>query len=75
MGNRLTVAGLCAISYISCYDEIYVPIEAKNYPKVHDWFERMKRLPFYDTLETPYIKKYKQVLSDIISRNKTDKGE
>lgn len=69
VGNQLTVADLCAIGLIGSINEIYAPITADKYPKLLNWFERMKSLPFYEQMEAPFVIKYKNVLNSIKNEN------
>lgn len=69
VGDQLTVADLCAIGLIGSSHEIYAPITADKHPKLLNWFERMKSLPFYDEMEAPFVLKYKNVLHKIKNEN------
>ncbi len=69
VGDRLTVADLCAIGLVGSGHEIYAPITADKYPKLFNWLERMKGLPFYDEMEAPFVLKYKNVLHSIRNEN------
>lgn len=73
LGNHLTVADLCAVGLIGSMDAIYLPIDAKQYPRLHNWLERMKKEPYYEELEGKYIRKYKQMLADIKAKNESAK--
>lgn len=69
LGDRLTVADLCAFGLIGSSHEIYAPISEEKYPKLWNWFERMKSLPFYDEMERPFVLKYKEFLNSIKDKN------
>lgn len=73
VGDRLTVADLCAIGCIGSSHEIYVPITVEKYPKLFNWFERMKSLPFFDEMEAPFVIKYKSLLNSIKDKNENEK--
>ncbi|KAJ6635737.1 Glutathione S-transferase 1 [Pseudolycoriella hygida] len=69
VGDRLTVADLCAIGLIGSTHELYAPVTANKYPKLLNWFDRMKSLPFYDEMEAPFVIKYKNVVESIRAKN------
>lgn len=69
VGDQLTVADLCSIGLVGSSHEIYAPISADKYPKLLNWFERMKNLPFYDEMEGPFVLKYKNAIHSFRDAN------
>ncbi|KAL5287376.1 GstE2.2 family protein [Megaselia abdita] len=45
-GEKFTLADLCCITTVSSYG--FVPIDSAKYPKLTDWVNRMKSLPYYE---------------------------
>ncbi|KAH8406791.1 hypothetical protein KR222_003432, partial [Zaprionus bogoriensis] len=46
-GNSLTIADLCCVATVSSMESI-VDINAKTYPKIGAWLDRMRQLPYYE---------------------------
>ncbi|XP_055542674.1 uncharacterized protein LOC129728270 [Wyeomyia smithii] len=49
VGNKLTLADLSCVASIASMHAIF-PIDAKKYPKLAAWLERLSKLPYYKTI-------------------------
>lgn len=61
-GNSFTLADICCmITVSSC---AFVPIDATKHPKLTQWFDKMKALPYYHIND----KGAKQLISNILPK-------
>lgn len=49
--DNLTIADFSMVTTLSTVDLIF-PVTADKWPQLHDWFQRMKTLAYYDVNET-----------------------
>lgn len=47
-GSQLTIADFSAVSSISSMAPV-IPFNANKYPKLSEWLNKMKSLPYYET--------------------------
>ncbi|XP_053963952.1 glutathione S-transferase 1-like [Anastrepha obliqua] len=59
--DRLTIADFCCVATVSSFAGI-VDLDAKKYPKLSAWMERMKKLPYYEEANGRGCKKYVDIL-------------
>lgn len=69
VGNKITVADYCLVATISTL-QIIVPISEDKYPKLADWFARIKSVPFYHEVNGQFIEKFRQFIDSKLESNK-----
>lgn len=69
VGNTITVADYCCVATISTTD-IAAPILEDRYPKLSDWYGRMKAIPFYDEVNGQFVEKFKQFINNKLESNR-----
>lgn len=71
VGNTITVADYCLVATISTEAEIVAPILEDRYPKLADWYGRMKAIPFYDEVNGRFVEKFRQIFEGKLESNRT----
>lgn len=69
VGNHMTVADLCCLATVST-SQIAAPICSKRYPKLHDWFDRLSDLPFYEEVNGKGVEAFREFVLSTMSSNK-----
>lgn len=47
-GDDLTIADLTVLALISTVEVVVFPIDPERFPRLADWFERAKQLPYFE---------------------------
>lgn len=69
VGNTITVADYCLVATIST-TQIAAPIVQDRYPKLADWYERMKAVPFYDEVNGKLVEKFRLFIEGKLESNR-----
>lgn len=69
VGNTITVADYCCVATVST-TQIAAPILEDRYPKLNDWYGRMKAIPFYDEVNGQLVEKFQQFINGKLESNK-----
>lgn len=69
VGNTITVADYCCVATIST-TQIAAPILEERYPKLADWYGRMRAIPFYDEVNGQIVEKFRQFIEGKLEANK-----
>lgn len=69
IGNHMTLADLCCLATVSTA-QIAAPISSIRYPRLHDWFQRLTELPFYDELNGRRVEALREFMYETMSSNK-----
>lgn len=69
VGNSITVADYCCVATVSTI-QYAVPIDPDQYPKVAEWFERMKTVPFYDEVNGKNVEIFEKLVLGALEANR-----
>lgn len=69
VGNSITVADYCCVASVSTI-QYAVPIDSDSYPKLSEWFEAMKTVPFYDEINGKYVEIFEQLVQGALESNR-----
>lgn len=69
VGNGITVADYCCVATISTV-QTAVPILVDKYPKLADWYERMKAVSFYDEVNGKRVEQFQQFIHSKLEENR-----
>lgn len=58
-GNSVTIADFCASASTTTMNEL-VPVDRNRFSCVHDWFERLQKLPFYGKIQERGLQHFRQ---------------
>lgn len=65
-GNHVTIADFNVVTGIDVANYL-VPIEEKKYPRLAQWYQRVKSLPFYGVTEAGF-QGYKKLMESLLAR-------
>ncbi|XP_037035125.1 glutathione S-transferase 1-1-like [Bradysia coprophila] len=69
VGDSVTVADFCCVATVSTI-QYAVPIDPDTYPKVAEWFENMKSIPFYEEINGKNVEILEQVVLGELEKNR-----
>lgn len=69
VGNSITVADYCCVATVSTI-QYAVPIDPDAFPKVSEWFEKMKTIPFYDEINAKNVEIFEQIVLGALETNR-----
>lgn len=69
VGNSITVADYCCVATVSTI-QYAVPIDPDVFPKVSEWFEKMKTISFYDEINAKNVEIFEQIVLGALETNR-----
>lgn len=69
VGNSITVADYCCVACVSTI-QYAAPIDPEKFPKVMEWFEKMKAIPFYDEINGKFVEIFEQLVLGALEKNR-----
>lgn len=74
VGSQLTIADICLALTVSCVEIFTSSFTSDKYPKIWSWLERVRQtIPFFDEMNAEYPHKIRQIMLQIIEKNKQKK--
>lgn len=61
-GDGITIADLTILSLVSTIEEVVCPIDPERFPKLADWLNRCKELPYFEECNREGLEKIKELM-------------
>lgn len=69
VGSHMALADLCRLATVSAAQDS-APISSARFPRLHDWFQRLNELPFYDEVNGKRVEELRKLMMSTMSSNK-----